>query len=1337
LNLGLAVIMVSAFLPGGEALGADTRLAVGNYYFSVPANGGQNPDNGAIGLISATEGVLMDGSESTYAGWMGTGPGTPETVKVVVDLLKDYPLNRIRVVLNSPNQYWGFREFTLKYRSESMPDYYYLAANYLRDVNDKNPNFSITVPMENKMARFIVIEIRRYHEYQHIPLTEVEIFKGVGEEGQNPGTALTVEQMQAELMKPALREGVLRTGNYYFSVPANGGQNPDNGAVGLISATEGVLMDGSESTYAGWMGTGPGTPGTVQVVVDLLKDYPLDRIRLVLNSPNQYWGFKELTVKYRSEATSDYYYIATKQVREGNDLNYSITVPMENKTARFIVIDIKRSHAYQHIPLAEIEIYRGTGEDGQNPVPAFNEEQLRAEMKKDAVMVDKYGQWLYEDWPGKVTSDGQLRQEYTEEANRLSEVEPDQNIYDQYGGIKSGGQYEATGFFRLQEIDGKWWFITPDGYKFILKGVDAASIWEWGYGTPIKKADGTPRQVFEELPDPVEFAPAYVNDADGERISFVIANVMRKYGEDYEAKWEDITKKRLIDWGFNAFSKWTRPGNVTFPYIHVLQDPANLRRIQWTYDVFDPQNETIIENALRTTLKSNAEDSWLIGYIYDNEAGWTADIVKEVLTYDSTSPAKNAFVDFLSQRYNYNLDIVNELLETDAESFDELKDKPIDIAMVPTTDVSEYIRLASRTYFSTITKVIRKYDQNHLFLGSSIVPTWRTSLDWDSAAMEYVDAFSVDNYTNDAGWISRYEEFGKPLLNLEFSFGTSERGLSPVNATTKVASMAERGNAYQAFVENQVVHPLFVGFGWFAYYDQAVPGRKDGENFNIGLVNQQDQPYTDMVNIVKKVNAGLERLHEQASPPTASDPGSIRIEAENFSASSGGIKVESSSDIGGGQNIADLHPNEWVAYSGIDFTGIDSLGFRVASVRDGTVRVRLDSPEGPIIGTLEIKDTGGWQNWITKNITITPADGVHDLYLTFERQWDNQPIGNINYFVLPAVYEAEEAELDGPAFSSHYADYSGTGYAEFSNPNDDYIEWTVNAADTGMYKLIFRYANGSSGDRPLKISVNGNEATESLSFPPTGSWGIWSTTSTIVSLQAGDNTIRVTAIGAGGANLDYLTMKFAADYPPVDTEKPIWPDGAQLTVMDATYRSVHISWENNPAVDNVGVAGYRIDVDGTFNADVPGSVYQYTVTGLNPNTPYTFTVKAYDEAGNESDPLISSTTTRRETDPAPDKSLLESALSEARSLLEGAETGMLSGQYPQESVDQFADAISSAQAVWEDEGANQSEVDAAVAALRQAINQFKSSIIVGPDTPTWVNGRAFASNIGETEVTLS
>ncbi|MFC3800729.1 carbohydrate-binding protein [Cohnella sp. GCM10012308] len=787
----------------------------------------------------------------------------------------------------------------------------------------------------------------------------------------------------------------LKTGNYFYSPTPDAGSSPDRVTSGLVSSANGVILDGL-STYAGWMGSAT-APLTVRVVFDLLKDYPLDQIRIIMNSQNIYWGFKDITVKYRPEAKLGYY-IAARHVRTGTDLNYTVSVPMANAMARYVILEIRRTQAYQHIPLTEVEFYKGAGDAGKTSSTALTAPEIKAELSKDALMVDKYGQWMSETWAGKVGYDVQLQLEYANEAAQLATTSLNLSKYDAYGGIKSLGKYAATGFFRLQKIEGKWWFVTPEGYPFIMKGVDAASLWEAGYKTPVNKADGTPRAIFDELPDKTAYAAAYTNDANGQYVSFVVANVMKKYGTNYEAKWEDITKKRLIDWGFNAFAKWTKPKNVTFPYVQVLQDPSNLRRISWTYDVFDPQSEGIIDSALKTQLQSAKSSPWLIGYTYDNEAGWDSEIVKQILLYNASSPAKSAFVDFMAARYNNDLASVNRLLGTNAASFAALKDTVIDIAKVPAIDVSEYIRLASRTYYSTIRNIIKKYDTNHLFLGSSVVPTWRTSLDWDQAGMAYVDAFSVDSYTQNADWIARYAAFDKPLINQEYSFGTSTRGLSYISAPTKTDSIADRGTAFKKLLESEAANSLFVGSGWYSYYDQPVTGRPDGESYNTGLVNQQDQPYTEMVNIMRDVYAGLESIHAGTASPAVSAPASVIVEAEKYSQQMGTVIASNTS---GGQYVGSLKPGDWTAYANVNLTGMRNMEFKVASDKAGTVRVRLGGPSGDVIGTLNIASTGGLQTWKTSQIAITPTAGIQNLYLTFENAAGDE-IGNIDYFKLYA-----------------------------------------------------------------------------------------------------------------------------------------------------------------------------------------------------------------------------------------------------------------------------------------------------------------------------------------------
>jgi hypothetical protein len=123
-----------------------------------------------------------------------------------------------------------------------------------------------------------------------------------------------------------------------------------------------------------------------------------------------------------------------------------------------------------------------------------------------------------------------------------------------------------------------------------------------------------------------------------------------------------------------------------------------------------------------------------------------------------------------------------------------------------------------------------------------------------------------------------------------------------------------------------------------------------------------------------------------------------------------------------------------------------------------------------------------------------------------------------------SVYEAENAVLSGVQASTLWSGYSGTGFGDYINPAGDYINWTVNVPSAGSYQLGFRYALGSGANRPLELKVNGAVAQSALAFPPTATWTDWQFVRINATLAAGNNTIRLTATGLSGANVDRLEV---------------------------------------------------------------------------------------------------------------------------------------------------------------------------------------------------------------------
>jgi len=120
---------------------------------------------------------------------------------------------------------------------------------------------------------------------------------------------------------------------------------------------------------------------------------------------------------------------------------------------------------------------------------------------------------------------------------------------------------------------------------------------------------------------------------------------------------------------------------------------------------------------------------------------------------------------------------------------------------------------------------------------------------------------------------------------------------------------------------------------------------------------------------------------------------------------------------------------------------------------------------------------------------------------------------------------------------------------------------------------------------------------------------------------AGQLTVKATLFNDTAISGEINVMLRAGSVEPQepDTEAPQWQKDDTLTVSGITQTSVNLSWPE--ATDNVGVTGYRIYVGDKERTSVSESVYTTNVLDLEADTEYTFHVKAYDEAGNESIPL--------------------------------------------------------------------------------------------------------------------
>jgi hypothetical protein len=483
-------------------------------------------------------------------------------------------------------------------------------------------------------------------------------------------------------------------------------------------------------------------------------------------------------------------------------------------------------------------------------------------------MIDTYGQFIHEHWRGKVSSDEELRKNIAIEAEDLAKYHGPKDR-NQYGGYTAAPKQNATGHFRVQKIDGKWWFIDPEGCLFWSHGADCVRP---GGETPI-----TDREFyFADLParDNPKFqvcygranwAPHNYYEGKGwyDTFSFTTSNLIRKYGDDWLSVYSDITHKRLRSWGMNTIANWSDAriyGQRRTPYTATLGSGGrNIEGSAGYWGKFpDPFSKEFADTMLRNAERvapATANDPWCIGYFVDNEISWGNERSLSIAAAMSPpdQPAKIAFLELLKEQYT-TVAKLNEAWGTqfaDWDGFLNSKEKPDESKARADLDV--FHRLICEAYFRVIRDTLRKTAPNKLYFGCRFAWVNETAI---RAADKYCEVISFNVYKKTLADFKLPEGIDKPVVIGEFHFGALDRGMFHTGLVP-VESQEKRAEAYEHYVRSGLAHPQIIGTHWFQYGDQATTGRGDGENYQIGLVNIADTPYAETIEAVRRVGYEL------------------------------------------------------------------------------------------------------------------------------------------------------------------------------------------------------------------------------------------------------------------------------------------------------------------------------------------------------------------------------------------------------------------------------------------------------------------------------------------------
>jgi hypothetical protein len=441
-------------------------------------------------------------------------------------------------------------------------------------------------------------------------------------------------------------------------------------------------------------------------------------------------------------------------------------------------------------------------------------------------IVDEFGQYVHARWPGKVRSLDELREAWRREEATLATPLADRC---EYGGFTST-RAKASGFFRVEQIDGRWWFVDPDGHLFFSAGVN-------GVGTASATRVKGREDLFAALPPPeIATAPA----------SFYTWNLHRRHGPSWRAAWAQTAAKRLAAWGFNSIHYWGPrshdPGaEPRVPYAQMLRGWQMGQSIMGMPDVYSEDFVARVEDAARTQLGPRKDDPWMLGYFIGNEPPWPhreSQLVDLILAGSPTA---------IQARLNAWL--------SEGDTPERRK---------------TFVHAAFERYLAVINAAVRKHAPNHLNLGIR----FGGSPDDDAVRIaKGSDVFSLNiyRYAPPRATLDRvYALTGRPMLIGEFHIGVVDRGLSP--GLVQAANQEERAAAYRYYVEQSAAHPAMIGTHWFQWLDQPATGRNDGENYSIGFIDVTDQPYPELVSAAKATHARLLDVHRGTTPPLDRPP---------------------------------------------------------------------------------------------------------------------------------------------------------------------------------------------------------------------------------------------------------------------------------------------------------------------------------------------------------------------------------------------------------------------------------------------------------------------------------
>ncbi len=378
-----------------------------------------------------------------------------------------------------------------------------------------------------------------------------------------------------------------------------------------------------------------------------------------------------------------------------------------------------------------------------------------------------------------------------------------------HGGNTEWRRREATGFFRVEKINDRWWTIDPEGYLYINMGLTSIR--------PTRHASSRP--YFEQK---------FRNEQDW---AAQTTDLMRSLGFNEIGRWSRLDVFNKVEnplpytTSFQFMATFGRGLGITRPsYGHALYPDGAI-------PVFHPDFEQHVMDYAREHLRPLADDPLVMGHFTDNELPMSRQLLANTLAMSPDDESLGANVRearrWLRQRRG------NDSREN-----------------ITAEENLDWLAHVMDRYYALTTTAIRRYAPNHMNLGSRLHGAGPNIPQVIEVAGRHLDVVSINYYNvweprthHLEGW-AQYSE--APVIITEFYVkgedAAEEFGLrNELGAGWVVRDQTARGLWYQNFPLRLLESPIIVGWQYFKYADEA-------DDSNKGILNpryEKWEPLTD------------------------------------------------------------------------------------------------------------------------------------------------------------------------------------------------------------------------------------------------------------------------------------------------------------------------------------------------------------------------------------------------------------------------------------------------------------------------------------------------------------